>query len=64
MSDMKIMLGTTWKHRRKGGIYRITQIRDNTGDVWLEAQSKGCRSTWKYVGLIHFDYEKVEVETK
>lgn len=52
------LLGTVWRHKKKGGIYRLTQT-DNRDNVYLEAETKGCRSTWKYTGLLTWDYEQV-----
>ena len=52
------LLGTVWRHKKKGGIYRLTQI-DNRDNVYLQAETKGCRSTWKYNVLLTWDYEQV-----
>lgn len=52
------LLGTAWRHKKKGGIYRLTQT-DNRDNVYLQAETKGCRSTWKYNGLLTWDYEQV-----
>lgn len=53
------LLGTTWRHKKKGGIYTVTQTAPKRGDVYLAAQTKGCRSTWKAECLLAWDYELV-----
>ena len=55
-------LGTVWRHKKKGGIYRLTQT-DNRDNVYLQAETKGCRSTWKYTGLLTWDCEQVPDDT-
>ncbi len=51
------LLGTVWRHKKKGGIYRLTQAKRDS--VYLQAETKGCRSTWKHQGLLTWDYELV-----
>ena len=58
MSAMNL-LGTTWTHKRKGGRYRVTEVSEKRGDVYLTAQTKRCRSTWKAICLLAFDYDLV-----
>ena len=58
-----IELGSVWKHKKKGSLYRVTQVQHD-GQVYLEAQSKGSRSTWKYAALVPWDYEQVNTESK
>ncbi len=53
------LLGTVWRHKKKGGIYRVTQVAEKRGNVYLLAETKGCRSTWKAECLLPFDYEQV-----
>lgn len=53
------LLGTVWHHKKKGGIYRVTELAPKRGDVYLRAETKGCRSTWKAECLLPFDYEQV-----
>lgn len=47
-----------WRHKIKGGVYRITVIDPKRGDVYLHAQTKGYRSTWKAECLLPSDYEQ------
>ena len=56
--NKEIKLGSEWKHRRKGFIYRVTELRVFKNEVYLTALSKGARSTWKYAPLVPFDYEE------
>ena len=53
------LLGTVWRHKKKGGIYHVTELAPKRGDVYLRAETKGCRSTWKAECLLPFDYEQV-----
>lgn len=52
-------LGSCWKHKKKGKVYRVADIKGDM--VYLKALSKGARSTWKYAGLLEFDYIAVQV---
>lgn len=58
-TETRSLIGTTWKHRKKAGIYRITALDEKKQEAYLSAQSKGCRSTWKYIPLLSFDYEQI-----
>lgn len=58
-TDAGSLLGTVWRHRKKGGIYHVTELAPKRGDVYLRAETKGCRSTWKAECLLPFDYEQV-----
>lgn len=49
------VLHSQWKHRKKGHIYSIAKIEYDR--VYLQAHTKGARSTWKYTPLVPFDYE-------
>jgi len=53
------LIGTIWRHKRKKHLYRLEQTRMFRGglDVYLHAETKGARSTWKYSGLLEYDYE-------
>lgn len=53
------LMGTVWRHRKKGGIYRVTQLAPERADVYLTAETKDCRSTWKAECLLPYDYEKL-----
>jgi hypothetical protein len=53
------LLGTVWRHRKKGGIYHVTELAPERGNVYLRAETKGCRSTWKAECLLPYDYEQV-----
>ena len=57
--NLNPLLGTIWKHKRKGGLYRVTELDTKREVVYLHAESKGCRSTWKAKCLLPFDYEQV-----
>ncbi len=56
----QIEIGSEWKHRKKGFVYRVTEARPAKDEVYLQAQTKGARSTWKYGPLVPFDYERVQ----
>jgi hypothetical protein len=56
--EIQALLGTRWQHKKKNGIYRVTEIKD--GDtVYLTAETRGSRSTWKYAPLLPWDYDKL-----
>jgi hypothetical protein len=54
------LIGSYWKHKKKGGVYRVTQTNEKRGNVYLSAETIGCRSTWKAECLLPYDYEKVD----
>jgi len=57
--SQQVKLGSRWKHKRTGREYRVTQINQNRDDIYLECESKGGRSTWKYIPLLPWDYELI-----
>jgi hypothetical protein len=59
MSGRTELLGTLWTHKKKGGVYRLTQVSPKKSEVYLEAQTKGRRSTWKAECLLTWDYDPV-----
>lgn len=60
----EIKIGSQWKHRKKGFVYRVTELRPLKDEVYLQAQTKGARSTWKYGPLVPFDYEPLSAPDK
>lgn len=58
---MDDLMRTLWKHKKKGGLYRVTDKRVHLGgdEVYLSAVTKGRRSTWKAECLLPFDYDLV-----
>ena len=57
MDMQNFELGSAWKHKKKGTEYRLMDIKGDL--VYLKALNKGSRSTWKYAGLLPYDYEKI-----
>lgn len=56
--DASRLIGSRWKHRKKQFEYTVKAIKGDM--VRLHAETKGARSTWKYYGLLEFDYEMVQ----
>jgi hypothetical protein len=61
-SGIDNLIGTTWRHKKKGAIYTVSHVDQEQGDVYLTTKSKGCRSTWKWISLLAYDYERIEKE--
>jgi len=65
------LIGTRWRNKRTGRQYRVTEVGRRSGKwgkwqedmAYLQCETKGGRSTWKYVGLLEWDYVRIEDPT-
>lgn len=59
-----IPIGSFWKRKANGVVYRVFEIKPNGCDVGLEPvivpRGKRARKTWKYDKLILFEFDRVE----
>jgi hypothetical protein len=58
------LIGTNWRHKKKGAIYTVSHVDPERGNVYLTAKTKNRRSTWKWISLLAYDYEQVGQERK
>lgn len=54
---LTVWMSTVWK--KKGRTYRVTQVNPKTDEVYLQCETKGGRSGWKYAPHLPFDYTQV-----
>jgi len=58
--EREVTIGSRWKHRKKQRVYSVTQVNEAKNEVYLQAETAGARSTWKYRPLVPFDYERID----